>query len=55
MLQWNYGGPEVDIWALGCILYKLIFGTVPFQDFNENLTFNKILNSELEFPKEDMM
>jgi serine/threonine protein kinase len=49
-------GPSstVDIWALGCILYYLIFGVYPFQKFPAiNLEEHKynILNKEIEFEK----
>jgi 3-phosphoinositide dependent protein kinase-1 len=43
MLKWNHSGPEMDYWGLGCILYKMIFGEVPFKGETEILTFNKIL------------
>jgi len=30
MLESNHAGPEADYWALGCIIFKLLFGMVPF-------------------------
>jgi serine/threonine protein kinase len=50
MLNESKAGPEADFWALGCIIYKLTFGVVPFDGANENQTFQKILNRELTYP-----
>lgn len=36
MLNESYAGPEADYWALGCILFKLLYGTVPFEGGHEN-------------------
>ena len=52
MLNESRATPGSDYWALGCILYKLLFGAVPFEGANENLTFEKILNRELVFPED---
>ena len=52
MLNDSHAGPEADYWALGCVLYKLLYGRVPFEGAHENLTFQMILNRELEFPPE---
>ena len=51
MLKDNQGLPESDFWALGVILYRLTFGKCPFEGTHENLTFQKILNREIEFPQ----
>ena len=50
MLQSNEAGPEADFWALGVIIYKLSFGKAPFEGCHENVTFEKILKREIEFP-----
>jgi serine/threonine protein kinase len=49
-------GPSstVDIWALGCILYYLIYGVYPYQIFPANNLEehkNNILKKEIEFEK----
>ena len=42
--------PASDLWALGCIIYRMHVGKVPFEDKSETATFEKILNRELIFP-----
>jgi 3-phosphoinositide dependent protein kinase-1 len=53
----NYQSPEVinsepqghplDIWALGCILFKLFVGTVPFKGTNPMLVYKDIKNRNI--------
>jgi MAP/microtubule affinity-regulating kinase len=43
--------PSMDIWAVGCILYALVIGNLPFNDKSEAGLVKKIVESELEFPK----
>ena len=49
----NFG---VDLWALGCIVYKFFEGKTPFEEESENKIFEKIHNQDLRFscntPKE---
>jgi serine/threonine protein kinase len=42
--------PKLDIWALGVILYQMIFGKCPFYGKNIQSTLDAILYNSLKFP-----
>jgi serum/glucocorticoid-regulated kinase 2 len=44
-------GKAVDWWALGTLLYEMMCGLPPFYDTNVQRMYQKILQSELKFPK----
>ena len=52
MLNHSCAFPASDFWALGCIIYKMLYGKVPFEGAHENVTFTKIVSRDLEFPEE---
>lgn len=39
----QYLGPEVDVWAMGVLLYALMAGCLPFDDNNIDSLYKKIL------------
>nr|AML77857.1 putative LOV domain-containing protein [Microcachrys tetragona] len=41
----------VDWWALGILLYEMLYGYTPFRGKTRQKTFSNILNKELKFPK----
>ncbi|CAD8127403.1 unnamed protein product [Paramecium sonneborni] len=42
LLEDDICGPQADLWALGCIIYKMFTGTTPFCDQTEYLVFQKV-------------
>lgn len=50
ILNERYPGPPADIWCLGVIIYTILVGKMPFQDDNEAILFQKIINAEYELP-----
>jgi len=46
----NSSSNGTDLWALGCIIYKMITGYVPFSGTNEILIQSKILKRDLDYP-----
>nr|AML79161.1 putative LOV domain-containing protein [Urtica dioica] len=40
----------IDWWALGILLYEMIYGRTPFRGKNRQKTFANILNKDLTFP-----
>ena len=43
MLEESLALPASDLWALGCIIYRMHTGKVPFEGATEIATFDKIL------------
>lgn len=39
----QYLGTEVDVWAMGVLLYTLLAGALPFDDVNIDSLYKKIL------------
>ncbi|CAH1099200.1 unnamed protein product [Psylliodes chrysocephalus] len=46
----QYLGTEVDVWAMGVLLYTLLAGALPFDDVNIDSLYKKILSGKYEEP-----
>jgi len=46
---------KTELWALGCILYELASGQVPFFDESVAKLINKIINEEINFNKREFI
>ena len=46
----KYDGDKIDIWATGIILFAMLCGYLPFEDKNNEVLFDKILECKIEFP-----
>ena len=46
----KYDGIKIDIWATGIILYAMLCGYLPFEDKNNDILFDKIMECKIEFP-----
>lgn len=61
----NYQTPEVineeeqtcaiDIWALGCILFKMFVGKVPFKGTNPAIVYKDIKSRNIQWPEPDVL
>ena len=48
----EYVGPPVDIWALGVLLYVMLWGKFPFRGINEKDLYKKISNGWYTWPSD---
>ncbi|KAM3131244.1 hypothetical protein pb186bvf_016702 [Paramecium bursaria] len=52
---YNKIGPSIDVWALGVILFVMLFGHMPFDGETPNEIIQAIFHAQYKFPKSDMM
>eukprot|EP00697_Spironema_sp_BW2_P007183 gnl/Spiro4/21406_TR10470_c0_g1_i1.p2 gnl/Spiro4/21406_TR10470_c0_g1~~gnl/Spiro4/21406_TR10470_c0_g1_i1.p2 ORF type:complete len:256 (+),score=54.29 gnl/Spiro4/21406_TR10470_c0_g1_i1:538-1305(+) len=50
VLQDQVSTDSTDLWGLGCIVYQLLSGELPFRAPSQYLLFQKILRAEYGFP-----
>ncbi|OHT12820.1 CAMK family protein kinase [Tritrichomonas foetus] len=48
----DYDGMKCDIWALGIILYSMIFGTLPWRSTNHQQLIEEICRADLAWPSD---
>ena len=46
----KYDGTKIDIWATGIILYAMLCGYLPFEDKDNDILFDKILECKIIYP-----
>ena len=47
----KYQSPKSDIWAVGCVLYSLLAGALPFKFTDKKDTLERIINMKFTIPK----
>ena len=48
----KYDGIMTDIWSCGIILYAMMFGCLPFDDYDEEKLYRKIIEGKYEYPND---
>ena len=46
----KYSAAPVDVWSCGIVLYAMICGYLPFEDFDNNILFKKIREGKFKIP-----
>lgn len=52
MLLMNGYSFQVDIWAIGCTIYRLFYGNAPFDGVDSKIIFKAVLNKNVHCSKE---
>jgi 5'-AMP-activated protein kinase catalytic alpha subunit len=47
----KYNGFKIDIWATGIILFAMLCGYLPFENKDNEILFDQILECKVEFPE----
>ena len=50
ILGYKYDGLKSDIWSSGILLYAMLFGCLPFDDYSEEKLYSKIIKGNYEYP-----
>lgn len=51
ILKGDQHNGKVDVWSVGILIYEVLFGICPYEDYTVYRLLNKIENNELFFPK----
>ena len=54
VIQMHSHSTAIDIWALGCILYKMILGRVAFPGTNKMQVYEDIKRGDIAWPKQEI-
>ena len=46
----KYNGFNIDVWAIGIVLFAMLCGYLPFEDDDNNVLFKQILSAKIEYP-----
>ena len=47
----KYDGVKIDVWSTGIILYAMLCGYLPFEDKDNDVLFDKIMECKPDFPE----
>ena len=47
--------PSMDVWAIGIMLYSMLYGNLPFFHDNEDELIKRIKTAAVKFPKDVMV
>ena len=47
----SYNGILIDIWSCGIIIYAMTCGFLPFEDYDNDILFKKIMDCKIDYPK----
>jgi len=45
--------PAIDVWAIACILFKMLVGSVAFPGTNHKQVYNDIIGKEIKWPSKN--
>ncbi|CAD8119601.1 unnamed protein product [Paramecium sonneborni] len=51
---YKYIQTSQDVWAVGCIIYGLVFGRLPFDGVNPSETYRNIIQCNYSYPKKNI-